>query len=138
MSLGKARRSRPGISWLWESIASPSKSSSAPPFGSRSASTPINAITAANTTTAPQRGKSVPVGGFSAVRTKSLPMRGVGWKLRERRRVKRVRRSNALEAETDVDYGALDPLDGEDISNSTLSCPELDRAGQSPRSSRHF
>lgn len=106
LSLGKPRRSRPGISRLWESIASPSKSSSPSPFESPNASRPINASS--------QRGKSAPVSGFSAVRTKSSPMRGVRRKLRERRGAKRVRQSSTPEVETDVDYGALDPLDGEE------------------------
>ena len=41
-------------------------------------------------------------------------MMGVGRKLRERRRVKRRRRSSIPAVLTDVDYGALDPLDGEE------------------------
>lgn len=40
-------------------------------------------------------------------------MMGVGRKLKEKRRIKRVRR-DTLEVDTDVDYGALDPLDGEE------------------------
>lgn len=114
MSLGKPRRSRPGISRLWESIASPSKSSSTSPFGSPDTSRPNNVATAVNAAATSQRGKSMPVGGFAAARTKSSPMRNVGRKLRERRRVKRVRQPSTLEVETDVDYGALDPLDGEE------------------------
>lgn len=114
LSLGKPRRSRPGISRLWESIASPSKSSSSP-FESPNASRPIDSTTtAASTSTTSPRGKLAPVSGFSAVRTKSSPMRGVRRKLRERRGVKRVRQSSTPEVETDVDYGALDPLDGEE------------------------
>lgn len=38
---------------------------------------------------------------------------GVGRKLKEKRRIKRVRRGT-LEVDTDVDYGTLDPLDGEE------------------------
>lgn len=38
---------------------------------------------------------------------------GVGRKLKEKRRTKRVRRGT-LEVDTDVDYGTLDPLDGEE------------------------
>lgn len=38
---------------------------------------------------------------------------GVGRRLKERRRIKRVRRGT-FEMDTDVDYGALDPLDGEE------------------------
>ena len=41
-------------------------------------------------------------------------MMGVGRKIRERRRVKRMRQSSRLDVDTDVDYGALDPLDGEE------------------------
>ncbi|KAF8128722.1 WD40 repeat-like protein [Boletus edulis] len=51
--------------------------------------------------------------GFSVVRSKTSPMIGVGRKLKEKRRIKRVRRGT-LDVDTDVDYGALDPLDGEE------------------------
>lgn len=102
--MSKQRRTRPGISRLWESIASPAKTSPQPssiPHDARL--TPIPAV----------RVKSSPMPGFSVVRSKTSPMMGVGRKLKEKRRIKRVRRGTS-EMDTDVDYGALDPLDGEE------------------------
>lgn len=102
--MGKPRRARPGISRLWESIASPAKGTP------QSSSVPHEAhlmpIPAART-------KSSPMPGFSVVRSKTSPMVGVGRKLKEKRRTKHVRRGT-LEVDTDVDYGTLDPLDGEE------------------------
>ena len=102
--MAKHKRARPGISRLWESIASPAKASpqhsSMPQDPQRS---PIPAV----------RTKSSPMPGFSVVRNKTSPMMGVRRKLKERHRIKRVRRG-MHEADTDVDYGALDPLDGEE------------------------
>ena len=106
MGLGpvKQRRTRPGISRLWESLASPAKGAPQPSSMPQDAQlTPIPAA----------RAKSSPMPGFSVVRTKTSPMMGVGRKLKEKRRTKRVRR-DTLEVDTDVDYGALDPLDGEE------------------------
>ncbi|KAG9313801.1 hypothetical protein JVU11DRAFT_6162 [Chiua virens] len=103
-ALGKPRRGRPGISRLWESIASPAKGSPQPSSVLQDAHlSPIPAT----------RTKSSPMSGFSVVRSKTSPMMGVGRKLKEKRRIKRVRRG-PLEVDTDVDYGALDPLDGEE------------------------
>lgn len=102
--MGKQRRARPGISRLWESLASPAKCSPHPSSMPQDAQlTPIPAA----------RAKSSPMPGFSVVRSKTSPMIGVGRKLKEKRRIKRVRRGT-LEVDTDVDYGALDPLDGEE------------------------
>ncbi|KAG8216030.1 hypothetical protein J3R82DRAFT_8024 [Butyriboletus roseoflavus] len=102
--VGKPRRMRPGISRLWESLASPAKGCIQPSSMPRDAQlTPIPAA----------RAKSSPMPGFSVVRSKTSPMMGVGRKLKEKRRIKRVRRGT-LEVDTDVDYGALDPLDGEE------------------------
>ena len=102
--MGKPKRMRPGISRLWESLASPAKGCSQPSSMPQDAQlTPIPAT----------RAKSSPMPGFSVVRSKTSPMMGVGRKLKEKRRIKRVRR-DTLEVDTDVDYGALDPLDGEE------------------------
>ena len=102
--MGKPRRPRPGISRLWESLASPAKCTPHPPSMPQDGHLmPIPA----------DRAKSSPMPGFSVVRSKTAPMMGVGRKLKERRRTKQVRRG-MLEADTDVDYGALDPLDGEE------------------------
>ncbi|KAF9224797.1 WD40 repeat-like protein [Gyrodon lividus] len=101
--IGKPRRVRPGISWLWESLASPAKGSSLP--------LPVSQDAHLNPAL-PSRAKSSPMPGFS-VRGKTSPIMGVGRKLKEKRRVKRSRRGT-LEVDADVDYGALDPLDGEE------------------------
>ncbi|KAH7882964.1 hypothetical protein F5I97DRAFT_158313 [Phlebopus sp. FC_14] len=100
--LGKSRRVRPGISRLWESLASPAKGpSTLPPPFQETDTTPF------------QRAKSTSIPGFSVVRHKTSPMTGVGRKLKEKRRVKQPTRGN-LEVDADVDYGTLDPLDGEE------------------------
>ncbi|KAL4076732.1 WD40-repeat-containing domain protein [Scleroderma yunnanense] len=114
VSLGKPRRVRPGISRLWDSIASPAKSSPALPLTSPDASASNSTTPPTSTVTTPQRNKATHVGGFSAVRGKTSPMMGVGRKLREKRRVKRTRQLSRPDVDTDVDYGALDPLDGEE------------------------
>lgn len=101
--MGKQRRTRPGISRLW-ALASPAKG--APQPSSMSQDAHLSPIPAA-------RAKSSPMPGFSVVRSKTSPMLGVGRKLKEKRRTKRVRRGT-LEVDIDVDYGALDPLDGEE------------------------
>ncbi|KAF8842817.1 WD40 repeat-like protein [Paxillus ammoniavirescens] len=102
--ISKPRRVRPGISRLWESLASPAKGSS----------TSLPVPQDAHLTPAPpSRTRSSPMPGFSAVRAKTSPMMGVGRKLKGKRRVKRPRRG-ALELNVDVDYGALHPLDGEE------------------------
>ncbi|KAG6335174.1 hypothetical protein ID866_3918 [Astraeus odoratus] len=115
VSFGKPRRARPGISRLWESIASPAKNSASLPPVSHDTSRPNDSMTtAAAPSTSPQRSKSTHVCGLSAVRGKTSPMMGVGRKLRERRRVKRARQPSTLEVDADVNYGTLDPLDGEE------------------------
>lgn len=100
----KPRRTRPGISRLWESLASPAKGCTR--LSSMPQDVQLTPIPAA-------RAKSSPMPGFSVVRSKTSPLMGVGRKLKEKRRIKRVRRST-LDVDTDVDYGALDPLDGEE------------------------
>ncbi|KAG6380155.1 hypothetical protein JVT61DRAFT_8244 [Boletus reticuloceps] len=104
--MGKQRRPRPGISRLWESLASPAKAPPQPSSIARDSHQQFSPIPAART-------KSSPMPGFSVVRSKTSPMIGVGRKLKEKRRIKRVRRGT-LDVDTDVDYGALDPLDGEE------------------------
>lgn len=109
----KARRVRPGISRLWESISSPSKSS--PGFPSPFQGATVPGVTISTTTpSSAQRRRPAHVAGFSAVRSKPSPMRGAGRRLKEKRRLKQARRSSTMEVDTDVDYGALDPLDGEE------------------------